>query len=105
MIDEVSLNIDTAICCGLIINELISNALKYAFPNDMKGTIWVELHYENHCCSLLIKNNGINLQEPLDLQKLKSLGLQLVKALVEQLKGQMVIEQIQGLAFRISFQL
>ena len=104
-IDEVSLNIDTAICCGLIINELISNALKYAFPNDRKGMIWVEVYHENYCCNLLIKNNGINLQEPIDLQKLKSLGLQLVKALVEQLKGQMVIEQIQGLAFRISFQL
>ena len=62
-IEDISLNIETAIPCGLIINELISNSLKYAFPNDMNGEITISLKSENDNYKLCIIDNGIGLPE------------------------------------------
>ena len=101
-IDEVTLNIDTAIPCGLIINELVSNALKYAFPDNRAGTISISLHSgANHHFTLIIKDDGVGLPRDWDFKNAKSLGLQLVKVLTKQLKGTIEIDRSRGSQFRV----
>ncbi|MBD0345718.1 MAG: PAS domain S-box protein [Coleofasciculus sp. Co-bin14] len=103
-IDEVSLNIDTAIPCGLIINELVSNALKYAFPNNSLGTITVTLHSDkNEGFILTVKDNGVGLPGDWDVKSAKSLGIQLVKILTKQLKGTIELDKHIGSKFIIRF--
>jgi PAS domain S-box-containing protein len=102
--DEVTLDIDHAISCGLILNELMTNALKYAFPDGKSGTIWVELRTTpEHFLSLRVADNGVGIPSGFDALNSKSLGLQLVKTLSGQLGGTMELEQSEGTAFRISF--
>ncbi|HAG82043.1 MAG TPA: hypothetical protein DCL61_12960 [Cyanobacteria bacterium UBA12227] len=100
-LDKVSLNLDTAIPCGLIINELIANALKHGCSINTKARIWLELKLDNNQMILVVGNDAINSCQPLDLSTKKSLGLQLVKALVEQLEGEIEIEQNCGTVFKI----
>jgi two-component sensor histidine kinase len=103
-IDEVPLNIDTAIPCGLIISELVSNALKYAFPNKTVGVIHVELHSEiDNYLTLIIKDNGRGFPVNFDLKSVKSLGLQLVYILTNQLEGTLEINHRIGTEFKINF--
>jgi two-component system sensor kinase len=92
-IADVLMSIDTAVPCGLIINELISNSLKYAFP-DRNGTINVYFHRINdsdYCLS--ISDDGIGLPEDLDIEKTNSLGLQIVNNLINQLDGTLKISK------------
>ncbi|MBD2435436.1 PAS domain-containing protein [Nostoc sp. FACHB-110] len=101
-IEDVILDIEIAVPCGLIINELISNALKYAFPDERNGKIKVKFYQENeHDLILLIQDNGIGLPENFDSQKSKTLGINLVRGLVQQLRGSMTINCQQGTEFRI----
>ncbi len=102
-VDEVSLNIDTALPCGLIINELVSNALKHGFPGNTKGTIWISFSFETNQFSLIIGNDGRKLQNPIDFKTTQSLGLKLVDALVKQINGKIEIDSTQGLVFKIIF--
>ncbi len=87
-IEPVVLDIDTAIPCGLIVNELVSNSLKYAFPFGHRGELSIELHSvsENEFI-LIVSDTGIGLPKDLDFQNTKSLGLQLVNSLTQQLNG------------------
>ncbi|MBD3181550.1 hypothetical protein GF312_04605, partial [Candidatus Poribacteria bacterium] len=105
---DVSLDIDTAIPCGLIINELVSNSLKYAFPkdrkNDTENIIKIELYeYDNNQLTLSIGDNGIGFPEDVDFQDTDSLGLQLVNTLTEQLDGSIELDGISGTKFSIDF--
>ncbi len=104
-IDSVILNVDQAIPCGLIINELISNALKHAFPNNKSGEISISLHKDNHRdIQMMIRDNGIGLADNIDWINTSSLGLSLVYDLVtEQLEGSINIERCQGTIFNIQF--
>ena len=104
-IDSVILNVDQAIACGLIINELISNALKHAFPNNKSGEISISLHKnKNHDIEMRIQDNGIGLADNIDWMTTSSLGLSLVYDLVtEQLEGSITIERNQGTIFNIQF--
>jgi PAS domain S-box-containing protein len=103
-IDEITLNIDTAIPCGLIINELVSNALKYAFPDNQAGSIRIHLHAEgDRDFTLTIQDNGVGLPLDWDIKNVKSLGLQLVKVLTKQLKGTLEIDRTLGSQFRVKF--
>ena len=103
-IKDVPLDIDTAIPCGLIINELISNSLKYAFPDGREGEIQIKLYAsKDDTFSLIVRDNGIGLPEDLDFRNTKSLGLQVVVALVEQLKGTIELDRSEGTAFKIVF--
>ena len=103
-IDEVALNIDTAIPCGLIINELVSNALKYAFPDNRSGKITISLHSEaNRHFNLTIKDDGVGLPIDGEFKTVKSLGLQLVHVLTQQLKGTIDIDCHRGSEFRVYF--
>ena len=109
--DDVLLDIDTAIPCGLIINELVSNSLKYAFPTDSvcqgqdraNGKISVDLHSNNNGLTLIVSDNGIGFPPDLDFRKTESLGLQLVDTLTGQLDGEIQLDREGGTAFRITF--
>ena len=102
-VDDVSFDIDTAIPCGLIINELVSNALKYAFPQQA-GEIAIELHWVGEeTIVLTVSDNGIGLPANFEQTQTNSLGLKLVSDLVNQLKGTIELKREQGTAFKITF--
>jgi len=104
-VENISLDIDLAIPTGLIINELITNSLKYAFPDGMKGEINVLFRSMNeNMLELVVSDNGIGLPENLDFRKTRTLGLHLVTILAEnQLHGKIDMNRIKGTEFRISF--
>ncbi|MCA1994916.1 MAG: PAS domain S-box protein [Coleofasciculus sp. S288] len=102
--DEVKLNIDTAIPCGLIINELVSNALKHAFPNNRTGTVRLAMNSDsdNHF-TLLIEDDGVGFPATWELKTARSLGIQIVHVLVKQIKGKIDLDRNKGSKFRVSF--
>ncbi len=103
-VDNVNLELDAAIPCGLIINELISNSLKYAFPAGKKGEICVELHQGNdNRSTLTVSDNGIGFPKDLDFHNTASLGLQIVTALTNQLEGIIELNRDRGTEFKIIF--
>ncbi|MEA5601480.1 PAS domain S-box protein [Nostoc sp. UHCC 0252] len=103
-IDSVSLNVDQAIACGLVINELISNALKHAFPNQKAGKISIGLRNIGKNIEMTVRDNGIGLPDNLDWKNTDSLGLSLVYDLVtEQLEGDITLERNHGTVFKIQF--
>ena len=102
-IDDVFLDVDTAIPCGLIINELLSNALTHAFPDDRHGKIGITFTQDQGQTSLVFTDNGIGFPSDLDFKKSASLGLQLVATLTSQLMGQMILDQTDGSTFTIRF--
>jgi PAS domain S-box-containing protein len=103
-IAEVELDVDTVIPCGLIVNELVSNALKYAFPNQMDGEITISfLVLASTQYQLAVRDNGIGLPEEFDFRNTTSLGLQLVCALTQQLQGTIEVDTHQGTAFYVTF--
>jgi two-component system, sensor histidine kinase PdtaS len=105
-LEELSLPVEQAIPCGLILNELVANSIKHAFLNDTSGTICVELRQVlDHSVFLAVSDSGIGISPPLDLEALSSLGVQLVMTLVEQLEGQLEIIRQPGSTFRITFPL
>jgi two-component sensor histidine kinase len=103
-IEEISLNINTAIPCGLIINELVSNALKHAFPQERHGIIKVALHSDaNNQLTLKVTDNGIGFPEHSEFRATKSLGLQLINVLANQLEGTLELDRRLGTEFKITF--
>lgn len=103
-VDDVSLGIDTVIPCGLILNELVSNSLKHAFPDGREGKICIELCSDDEGeCSLTVSDNGVGLPKDLDFRNTESLGLQLVNTLVGQLDGSIELDSDGGTAFEIIF--
>ncbi|OPY26095.1 MAG: aerobic respiration control sensor protein ArcB [Methanocella sp. PtaU1.Bin125] len=102
-IDGIYLDIDKAIPCGLIINELVSNALKYAFPGGRTGHVRVSMAREGGRYLLIVGDDGAGLPPGLDFRNTASLGLQLVNTLVSQLEGAVCLEEGAGTTFRITF--
>ena len=101
---DVLLSVDVAVPCGLIINELISNAFKHAFPEGRKGEITIDFRPDaDNRLALVVSDTGIGLPEDIDISGAKTLGLQLIKDLADQLKGTLEIERDGGTAFRITF--
>lgn len=97
------LGVDRAIPAGLILNELISNALKHAFADGRRGSIWIEGGRADARVQLAVRDNGIGMPEDIELRRPKSLGLEIVRILTRQLKGEVVVESDAGTTFRISF--
>lgn len=95
-------DIDKMIPLGLILNEIISNSLKYAFPNKI-GTISIVLQTEANKYNLIVSDNGIGLKRNFDLDKDSHLGIQLIHMLVEQLEGKVKCENSNGVSYSISF--
>ncbi|KAF3889167.1 MULTISPECIES: sensor histidine kinase [Nostocales] len=103
-VERVLLSLDAAIPCGLIITELVSNSLKYAFPKSKTGEISIELQVENNnVLNLKVRDNGIGLPKKFDLKNTTSLGLQLVDALTNQLSGNIKIKSADGVEVEIVF--
>lgn len=103
-VEDVSLDINTAIPCGLIINELVTNSIKYAFPDERSGIITVNLYsnYEDEYV-LIINDDGIGLPEDIDFKKTTTLGLQLVYNLSNQLESSIELDRTNGTKFKIVF--
>jgi len=103
-IKDILLDINTAIPCALIVNEIVSNSLKYAFPEGIEGEIYIGLHSNKRDkLILIVKDNGIGFPKELDFRKTESLGMQLIIMLVEQLEGTVELERKEGTAFTITF--
>ncbi|MFQ5722491.1 MAG: sensor histidine kinase [Candidatus Aminicenantales bacterium] len=104
-VEDVYLDINRAIPCGLIINELVSNALKYAFPGNSKGEIVVRMFSDKGGkYKLIISDNGLGFPKNIDFRSTKTLGLQLVTDLVRQLDGHIQLEKDKGTTFKIEFE-
>jgi PAS domain S-box-containing protein len=103
-VDPVSFNIDTAIPCALIINELVSNSLKYAFPNGREGEIRIKMNQVNSDdLSLVISDNGVGFPGAFSWEQTDSLGLSLVRSLTDQLNGTVEYRNGKGTEFDIRF--
>jgi len=104
-IEDVSLGVDLAIPCGLIINELVTNSIKHAFPDDRKGEIGIIIRkMDNNGIELVIMDNGVGIPEGVDLKQSSSMGLYLARILAEdQLDGEMILSRSNGTEFRIKF--
>jgi len=100
---DVSLDIDNAVPCGLIINELVSNAFAHAFPNRSDGKITVSLDSTDGTYQLCVRDDGVGLPAHLDPDHPASLGLRLVHLLARQLNGSVCVDIQQGTAFKITF--
>ena len=103
-LEDIFLDIDKLIPCGLILNELITNSIKYAFKDKKEGFIQIFASMQGNICKLEIGDNGVGLPEDFQITKLKSLGLRLVDGLVKQIKGVWNSQNEQGAKFSISFE-
>jgi PAS domain S-box-containing protein len=104
-IDDVKLNIETSVPCGLIIVELVSNSLKYAFPDKHKGELKVSLKSKGNYYVLTISDNGVGIPENVDVKNTDSLGLRLVNSLTDQIDGEIELKtSSHGTEFKITFQ-
>lgn len=101
-IEDIELNLETSIPCGLIINEIVSNSIKHAFNNDMNGKISVKMYRDNGFI-LIIGDNGMGNIKQHDLDNSQSLGLSLIRSLVEQLEGKIQLLEGEGTVYKISF--
>jgi PAS domain S-box-containing protein len=106
-IEDVALPVDKAIPCGLILNELMTNSLKHAFKEGRRGTLRVEFGKVDHGrrLRLVVRDNGVGLPDGIDIQKVDSLGLQLVCTLTEQLEGDIEVGSREGASFQVTFPL
>jgi two-component system sensor kinase len=103
-VSDTFLSIDVAIPCGLLVNEIISNAIKHAFPGDVSGNITIEMFSPNsHDFTLRIKDNGIGIPDNIDISNTGTLGMELITTLTSQLEGSIELNKSQGTEFIIKF--
>jgi two-component sensor histidine kinase len=103
-VDDVQLDMNRAVSCGLIINELVSNALKHAFPDGRGGCVRVELGMVDETqCRLTVADDGVGIAPDFSLNEADSLGLQLVHDLTHQLHGTLELSRMGGTACSILF--
>jgi PAS domain S-box-containing protein len=100
---DVVVSLEKAIPCGLILNELMTNALKHGFNGEETGEVTVKLEIHSSQVFLTVENSGNNLPESFQLQKIHSMGLRLVNALVSQIDGQLSVEKAQKTRFKVTF--
>lgn len=98
----VPLPIDVAVPCGLILNELVSNALKHAFPDGRRGTVSVELHPGPEFDDLVVRDNGVGMPSDIDHAAEPTLGIRLIRTLADQIDGKLMIRSDGGTEVRLS---
>ena len=104
-VQPVTLSLESAIPCGLLINELVTNSFKYAFPNSQYGAIKIELKLEQkEQIFLKISDNGIGIPNDFDWEDTPSLGLRLVSILADQLEASLEVDCSNGTSFTLIFQ-
>lgn len=101
--EQVHVSVEKAIPCGLIVNELVSNAMKYAFEGRARGTITIQLRTRGDELLLRVADNGVGLPAGLEIERSETLGLQLVSILAHQLEGELQLEDAPGAALRLVF--
>jgi len=101
--EPVLFDVETAIPCGLIVNELVTNTFKHAFPDGNVGEITVELFKEGDTVFIKVSDSGIGFPDDIDFKNTKSLGLKLVNSLVMQLDGEIQLDTTNGTTFTVSF--
>lgn len=105
-IGELELPVDKAIPCGLILNELISNAVKHAFPAGRSGTVRVQVSLlPDNCLEVIVADDGVGLPETFSVEACDTVGMQVVSALVEQLSAELQLGRHQGTQFIVRFAL
>ncbi|MBL7912508.1 MAG: PAS domain S-box protein [Bacteroidia bacterium] len=106
-LEKINLNLDVSIPAGLIVNELITNAIKHAFPGTKKGSIYLNLKSENNYINLEVKDNGVGIPPGIDHNNTNTLGLQLVNTLMDQLDGEIKFksEKDEGTEVLIKFKM
>ena len=102
-VENYKLDVNTSIPLGLVVNELISNSLKHAFPNNRKGVIEIKFYKENNKYTLLVADDGIGLPEDFKLLNANSMGLMLINSLAEQIEGELTLDTRNGTCFEITF--
>ena len=101
--EEIQLDIDTAIVLGLILNELCTNVLKYAFPEGRQGELKIDFKSSDNNYLLVVSDNGVGLPDDFEIDKANSMGFLLIESMVKQLDGTLEIDQSSGTSFRIIF--
>jgi PAS domain S-box-containing protein len=102
-IDDVTLNVEISIPLALIMNELLTNSLKHAFPNGKSGEIKVELKKYDEIIKLTVSDNGIGFPEDLDYNNTDTLGMLIVNSLTDQIDGELNLEKNNGTRFTLTF--
>ena len=104
-IEQIELSFNKTILCGLIVNEIVSNVLKYAFPDNQKGKLLVKIkkYKRNDQISIKIQDNGVGLPSNVDYTNTDTLGLRIVTSLSKQLKGKLSMESKDGVKFELLF--
>jgi two-component system, chemotaxis family, CheB/CheR fusion protein len=98
------IDVDRAVLCGLIVSELVTNALKHGFVSNLQSEIVVELTTSaDQLIQLSVANNGQELPANFDINQIRSMGLSLVRSLVKQIKGELVVETGAKTTFNITF--
>jgi two-component sensor histidine kinase len=98
----IMVDINTAVPLGLIMNELISNALKHAFPRGREGTISIGGGYEGDLITLVVRDDGVGIPAEIDWKNTTSLGLRLIISLTEQVDGTITLDPAKGTSFTIT---
>ncbi len=101
---SIELKMEEAIPIGLIINELVTNTIKYAFPDCEDGNLYIEFKKENTKYTIIVKDDGVGLPKDFDLDKITSMGLLVVQNLILQLDGTLTILNCEGTGFKIEFE-
>jgi two-component sensor histidine kinase len=105
----VDVGLDIAVPCGLVLNELITNAYKHAFPGGKPRAgngnceITVTVKQDGGACTLLVADNGVGLPAGMNLENPETLGLRLVKMLSQQINGAIELDRTHGTTFRLRF--
>jgi PAS domain S-box-containing protein len=103
-VDNEFLDVDVAVPLGIIVNEIISNALKYAFNEDKKGHITIQFHRNDEEFILVVEDNGSGIPENFNYENSDSLGMRLINSLVEQIEGEIEVKSdADGTSFKIVF--
>ena len=102
-VQDVMVDVNSAVPLGLIINELVTNSLKYAFPDDQEGTIRINFHGEGDEYVLEVSDDGIGIPGDFDIEKSNSLGMLLVNSLTSQIQGELELKRDHGTTFTIKF--
>jgi two-component sensor histidine kinase len=105
-VEEVNIEMDQAVPLGLIVNELVSNSLKHAFPSGHSariGEVWITARREPSSGLVVsVGDNGVGIPENLDIENSSTMGLQLVRSFVIQLRGQLTIQRKPGTTFTVT---
>ena len=103
-VDDIQLSLDETVPTGLMINEIISNSLKHAFPNGRNGTISLSIKKHKHKIKMVLADDGVGIKEKVELDKAESFGMLLISLLATQLNADIDVLAENGTAYVIEWQ-